>query len=417
MKAVFPNTKELASYSYLSQTIVFNEITRDGLNECIESPFDHNHIDNFKTLTHEITHYLDNITTLVGIKILQQSINALNVISQRELDEREFWKFITLRNTISKTKYDSYYKKLNTTVQTTRRAEDWAYRNTLGCRFDVNGRIDEGKPIIFCNFKCNDFEVARIPFSVEALFEINAMANEVYLHNRYLHSHDEDFQIVERSTFINSTYEWIYNKELLTYSVAAHLVAPIVTSGELVEIFLLAKLISTLSLNLPSSLYDHIKIPEYFRTTSHDRIRGFIENHDPNFTFICLVQNYIESGIMFTDFNYTTLINDLLSSSNLPPLEVIGLLVKDEMNTLRTEISDGNYTDILNNHMELAEDVLEERGIYGFFDEEFFSKFNINYFLTICEDEIVDQNFPVNHHDRVSIYEDHIFNFISACGY
>lgn len=402
-KSVFPNTIEVASYSYISQTIVFNDITRDSLDRCIKSPFDHKNISNYKTVTHEITHYLDNIATLVGNKILIQSINALNVISCDSLDEKEFWRFITLRNTIRKTTFDNYYKKINVKVQTTTRPEDWKYRNTLGCRFDIDGQIDELKPIIFCNFVCNGKDVARIPFSVEALFEINAMANEVYLHNRYLFSHGEDFQTVEKNTFLKSTYDWVYNKELLTYSVAAHIVAPIVETGELVEIFMLAKTISTMSLNLPSTLYQNLKVPEYFQAISIERLRGFIENYDPNFAFVCLVQNYIESGISFTEFNNTTLIDDLLSASNLPPLEVIGLMVSQEMNEISGGVSEGNYTEMYNNHMELSESILEERGIYGYFDEKFFSKFNLNYFLIICEDEVCDQNVPVTHHDRVAV--------------
>ncbi len=417
LKAVFPSTNELASYSYLSQTIVLNEIARNSLNECVKNPFDHNNIGNFKTISHEITHYLDNITTLVGKKILKDAINALNIISQERLDVGEFWRFITLRNTIRRTTYDNYYKKLNLSVQTTSRPEDWSYRNTIGCRFDVDGRIDEGKPIIFCNFNCNEVNVARVPFSIEALFEINAMANEVYLHNRYLYSHDLDFQTIEKITFLNSTYDWIYNKELLTYSVAAHIVAPIVDSRELVEIFLLAKLISTLSLNLPSALYKQIRWPEYFRETSIERIRGFIDSNDPNFAFVCLVQNYIESEMVYTDFNYTTLIDEILTASKLPHLNMIRFLVKAEMSDIRTEVTDGYYSDIYNNHTELADRILERRDIYGFFDENFFSDFNIDSFLTICEDEVMDQEFPINHHERVSVYEEHIFDFISACGY
>lgn len=124
-------------------------------------------------------------------------------------------------------------------------------------------------------------------------------------------------RIVEMAAFRREFEGLIYNHELIEYNAAAHTLAIIAGSKDLVLTYRLAASLSFIALNMDDQDFRRIKVPERFKIFGR-RNRVLLENHDRGFAFICMVFN---GGAFDGDEN--AYISNCLRESNLDSAEAI----------------------------------------------------------------------------------------------
>jgi hypothetical protein len=86
-------------------------------------------------------------------------------------------------------------------------------------------------------FKHRGTPFARVPFSIESLWETNAMWAEVNYHFELARQLEEEEMVVEANVMQKKYEEYLYNPKLFVYSVAAHLTSSFANIGDIYNAF------------------------------------------------------------------------------------------------------------------------------------------------------------------------------------
>lgn len=416
----FPNLSVQGYYDPLSQSIVFCELKRQDLMEVIRDPFNLDRIHKTKLIIHEVCHYLDHITTLKGQQLLASICDAFNALKNEDAHENELWRLVRLNKLVNSLKFEKYYKNLNEKTFQGGNIKDWTLKSTIGCRYDLDGKIDISKPIIFNTFSYRGEFVGRIPFSIEALWEASSMAVEALAQIKAIQNlNNSDQQIVAANLFIKESLDWIYNSELLTYSSAAHLVGISLNIDDIAVAFRIAKTLATISLNLPDEYIQQLKAPEYLELTE-ERKTAFLNSNDPSCLFYRLVRNLQESRENIMDENLVN-IEKILQINNLPEQQILEKAIENAMRKIGEDMLEGAHSyDFVKLHV-WGTALFQEIGLDGANEDP---QYLINLaqlpsMPIIFEEEDFDNenNILVNRYNHVSIMDDKIKEFIKACGY
>lgn len=415
---IFPNTTTIAMYNAYSQTIELSDIKRIRLNAIISNPMNIENIDDYSTLMHEVNNYFDNISTLRGLRLLASLYNAYNAIYKETQEEKNMWRIIYFNNSIRGMKFENYYKMVEKYACDSD-YRNWSFSQSIGFRYNYEGHLDFSKPIIFNRYDYKDNFVARIPISIESLWENSSIAVELSLKLKVIASLSDQYEkVIEINSLNKRTLEWIYNTDMLVYSNIAHSVAnSLVTDGDIYNTFMYTKKLASLSLNMPDKYFKSIKIPNFIkeRLTSED-INSFIENKDISFLFICLLYNIKESGLVKSIDNIID--NDsILRCSYLPSEEMLISEIKEEMKNLSEEIIDGYYKEDFLTLWEKGILFFDKRGIFNDFDYSTLTVQEIGDLPIMCRDEIFVDSKILNWCDEVKLLELRMKEFIEACGY
>ncbi|NOU86739.1 hypothetical protein GC102_13275 [Paenibacillus sp. LMG 31460] len=414
---IFPNVSVLASYNSLDQVIRFEELERSEFDKAIADPFNRSNVDNAALIIHETSHYIDHLATLNGQRFLLETYNAYHGILSG--DEQNYWHVAKLHKAIKKLKFQDYYKEFTTESLTTgKRHSDWSFANTFGQRFDADGISDPNRPIIFNNFKYMDNFVARIPLSVEALWEANAVAAEIQLHMAsIMQIKDQGERKVSEKLLENRFKEWIYTPELLTYSCATQLVSARLGLEDIYFAFVVTKALSSICLNLPDIYYHRIKMPQSLAIPAA-RKRGLKYSQDPSIMFYLMVVNIQESGENIL-VNGRVDTEKVLSINGLPSKKVLESEIESEIHQFASRkqlIGDFiiQYQSLVANGLALFRKI----GIDS-------SNSSLDYIdaakdtFNLCGiDEYMNEDSGIIR--RINIYEgikERLDNFILACGY
>ncbi len=397
--------------------MVFEEMSRESFNEAVNDPFNINHVENAALIAHETSHFIDHIATLNGQKMLLEIFNAFNAIESGE--ESNYWHIIQLKNTLRKTTFENYYKEyLNLHIMTDKNASNWSFRNTFGLRFDSTGRADPDKPIIFNAFKFKNEFIARIPLSLESLWEANAVSAEIQTHIASIHKiADNDVKLVSTRIMEKKYNDWIYTPELLTYSSATHIVSSYLKYGDLYRAFVATKAISSICLNMPEKYYHTIRIPQNLGLPSY-RVNSLLHSNDPTSLFYLMVLNIKESGedIFIDDVTIDT--EKILRINGLPDSIALKIEIMIEFHNIREQIIDGPYSEEfqkLNNNGFLLFQSIGVDSSKASFGYTQVAKGSMN----ICglEEFLDSENLVAS---RISNIDDRIHKldmFVNACGY
>ncbi|MCW1940895.1 hypothetical protein OMD49_21470 [Bacillus anthracis] len=272
---LFPNVMTQGYYDPMSQSIVYCSINRKDFNNILKDPLDLSRIDKARLLVHEITHFMDHLSTLHGQELLESICNSFNAIEHGT--EKDYHHMIKMNKQVRSLKFESFYKQLSDLHAIGGNEKDWEFRSSIGCRYNLNGEIDKTKPIIFSQFFYRKEFIGRIPLSIESLWETSAMATEVTLHSEaMLKLNDDDERIVASHEFIKHSYNWLYNSQLLTYSTAAHLTSGLLDISDIYTGLRLSKLLALISLNFPKEYVPVLKHGNYFNVDKDkDRKKHF----------------------------------------------------------------------------------------------------------------------------------------------
>ncbi|MCT6816260.1 MAG: hypothetical protein M3043_07610 [Lysinibacillus fusiformis] len=371
----FPNTTDLAAYHLTGQTLYFNTLSKLHFEELIQqfkkNKFEVSTMKSASLIVHEAAHYFDNLATLSGQQILLKNYNALN-----ELNSANNSSLIDYYNTLS------YWKHLHYMPKKLRKINDsdnrkWSYNIDSGIALDAFGNFT-GQVFLRSIFKYDKQFLCNVPFSIEALWETNAMWAEIaYQVLTLISCDDESTKIVGISELHRDLKKYIYNSELLVYSSAAHFVSSFLNYSDIYKAFIVSKALATISLNLPLKYYSKIKPTNQtiFREIPA-AILKFDKSLNPTVIYLILLENLVNSKVDFWLNGDQIDINKILKASNLPNKVILNQEIIKEMDNLNVKDPNGDYSELYNQN--------KEKGIF------LFSKFGIEGMLNCHPASLLD---------------------------
>jgi hypothetical protein len=341
----FPAINSLGGFSPLGNYIQLNqyEDEKDFLKSVEKPNLDKNR---FSVYIHELQHYYDHVGTLWGIKKLFKIYEAYDAVIRR--DEKLLYKLRDVEISFKRDYFLDYYTEKYEKIDGDFK-HMWKFQISSGLRFSFEGKVDESKPVPFIVFQSdNGQRVSRVPISVAALlettathFEFNFMINEALK----LEPQFRDIQIAELSKKFEKL---LYNSDLTLYTAAVHIVAVTLQVTDPVSAYWASSIFAKIALNIPSKLFEEVKIHRYFNSSDewHNRALAMLKNEDRGFLFYLLVVNYSDK---YDTLNIDDLtVEKILSASNMPSELKIEELIINEIKQLDLLIITGR--NIFNNH-------------------------------------------------------------------
>jgi hypothetical protein len=323
----FPNIDVLGKYEFLSQTVCANSLEMKHIENLINNPDDielKRKI--FGIFIHEITHWLDHTSTLWGQKFLIDIFNAFNAKENENIDE--LWRIQKLFSDLSRMQFADYYTVDGSAAKKPWNKKPWEYQFGCGLQFDRDGKISETHPFLFTKFSTSDNElIKRVPLSIISLLETNAVASELQLEIALLSLLKQEEFFIENKLIEQTYLKRLYNPELTVYSVATHCLANLAKIPD-ANAYFLSSALSTLCLNLPSQVFQLLKIPADVQEILGDRAKHMLNLQDRGFAFF-LIANYAPKD------NYSDILSWLesaVTSAGLPPIKQLEELALQEMN-------------------------------------------------------------------------------------
>lgn len=307
-------------------------------------------IESIKLFAHEGCHFIDHISTLSGLRMLEKIYSAINEFEYFNSELEAGRKRPTIDNIIAflelfcEWKQQSHSKVFNKLKSSNININDWEFNFSGDKMLNIRGE-ETNHPVLTVIFRSLNIPYAKIPFTMESLWETNAMYAELDYHRIALMSIDDDDQrLIEVTRFENTYKKYLYDPNLFVYSTAAHFTSSFANLGSIFDAFKLSKLLSDISLNLPFNYYDAIK------KTKGTLFRGLVnkflaESTDmqPTIVFMALLENIVEDG----DFNIGNFLNDIiididkiLRINNLPSKNILKKEIKLEMENINLQVND-----------------------------------------------------------------------------
>lgn len=332
-----PNYSPAGSYCFFSQCIFINSLEKSDLPNAInfELDVDKNHESFLKfapLLNHEVKHWYDAHSTLWGLKLLRNIYSCRSDLFEAEKSGigtqlPHFYKQMELRDSIEYIKFPEYYTTRYSTANTVR---PWKYDYSAGTLFSKHGKQTD-RPIFFTRFKNYKGDlIARVPFSLCALLEASAVAQELNTKVRIISSISDlvSKKVATNKLFDDSMSE-LYDENLVEYSVVAHKVANTFKIEDAIEAYNIAARTTRLILNLPNNvidLFDPEKLLSKNLLLFFDSYRCAVKYRDRGSLFSLLIDSlyckYQSTGIQVGNENLDELLEDLF-------LCHVGLRLKD----------------------------------------------------------------------------------------
>lgn len=322
---IFPNAKTLGLYDPFSQLITLKTVTQDEFKKFkIEAGVTPETIKNYSLYAHEITHWLDHVSTLWGQKNLVLLYNALNAKATNNFDE--FWRIKLYFDLCKSERHFDYYTEIYKN-ELIRENDLWGHSISVGSSFDKEGKIDHDKRIFFAEFFQRDrTKLARIPVTIASILEGRAIHNEFKVRFDIVNGIEDAFQRKFAENDLNDELFGIaFNPKLILYNAIFHLTASklsILDSRKLLE---LIHDLSNVALNMPEVEYKKLKSIKRDEPKLSDVYEKLIQQRDYGFLYYTLAENVIKP-------NQKTSIEDILRSSNLSEQATFNTKVKEEMN-------------------------------------------------------------------------------------
>ena len=357
---IFPAINTLGYYDSMSQIINLNSITREQFSKAKSGA----HIDeqSAKVLglyAHEITHWLDHISTLWGQKRLVLLFNALNAYATSSIDE--FWRVKLYCDTCITDDRLKYYQQIYHNASE-KSYDRWQVKISVGSTFDVYGKVNHNAPIVIARFNySNGTEIARSPLTIASILESKAIAREFYVRTQ---ATKEIQDIVNRESAKRAIQEdslkVMHNPQMVLYNVAFNTIAWRSNLIELDKIFNYAELLGNIVLNFPEASY--AKAIRYsVKNTEIDQIYAkLFSNRDLGFLFLSLIEN--GKTLMGGD---KVDLERILLASGIDNIDEMVNFINQEMEQLQSKLIDGPFKQFGYEMLERGTEVFNLKGIGG----------------------------------------------------
>jgi hypothetical protein len=165
--------------------------------------------------------------------------------------------------------------------------------------------------------------IARVPFSLCALLEASAVAQELNSKAIIINSiKDPVSRKIEGTKLAKSSYEELYDENLVEYSVVAHKVANAFSITDPIDAYNLSAKLVRLILNLPQSVIERLdpeKLLSHQFSAFFEAYSNVIKYQDHGALFSLFVDilfsNFQSKGIEVRAGNLDTLLNELFSQN------------------------------------------------------------------------------------------------------
>lgn len=374
--ASLPNYTTAGSYCFFSQCIFLNSLTAKDLPNAtqlkLEEADDHVQILKFAPLLHhEAKHWFDAHSTLWGLKIIQQIYSGRSDLYEAEklgisTPLNHFDKQMKLRDAIEFIKYPSYYNTQNSQANT---SSPWQYRFSSGLLFSKSG-MPSDRPIFFTRFLNVEQElIARVPFSLCAMLEASAVAQELNSKVIIIDSIKNPVsKALESKKLAENSYKELYDENLVEYSVVAHKVANAFSIVDPIEAYGLSAKLVRFILNLPQEVLHRLKpkvlLSQQF-SAFYEAYSNAVKYQDQGALFPFFVDvlfsNFQLKGIDVRAENLDSLLNELCSKNVGLTLSEIDDLTHTELaeicKPVGFELESGYVNSVLSQGLELYKDL------------------------------------------------------------
>ncbi|WP_322422514.1 hypothetical protein [Jeotgalibacillus haloalkalitolerans] len=353
----------------------FRDLTQHHLKALMEQidalNFEISTVKSAKLIVHEASHYFDHLVTLSGQEMLVKIYSALNeyeIINDAIINNKakpQAHNIINFLNTLKNWNHAKFANELSNGSHSPS-FQNWSYN------FETTGDLDifnkpSGEELLTVTFKYNDTPYVRVPFTMESLWETNAMWAEIIYQFELVRKLEGSARTVEAHLMQEEYEHYLYNPGLFVYSVAAHLVSSFINLGDIPSAFNLSKALCSISLNLPFKYYGQIKRTQgtIFKGQVN-RLLNNTTNLNPTFIFLALLENIVESGLDIIDLNneHGLDINKILAINNLPDKLVLNREILFEINELSLKVY-GPHTDLYTFQKNKGLECFEMFGIEG----------------------------------------------------
>jgi len=337
----FPNIGVLASYEPFSQIIHLNSITPIEFERAFKDRVYESRRKVVPLYFHELTHWVDHVTTLWGFEFLIKQFDAINARLGENVNE--MWRIVEWNKTVRRNYYGDYYSITYAAGLEPSDGQPWAWELTAGAIFDSKGIPNEKDPIAFTKFKNRaGADLCRVPFSISSLLEANAMAIEMGFEMRLIDELTGNDKVVEFALFKAKSIKTIYDPMLANYSAAAHLLANVTGVSDIFSAYKFASRMAGFCLNFPRQLFDNLRIPESFAAWGN-RNDAFKAQCDRGYLYMLLLAH--ARGLDFSD--YDAWFTSILERSGLPGIEEIRVRADEEIKVLVKSHIPGKASDRL----------------------------------------------------------------------
>lgn len=332
---IFPSVNTLGYFNPIGNFIYLDEFEDDAdFKKCSANPsLDKNR---FSVYVHEYQHYIDQISTLWGIKNIYKIYESFDAVFKN--NEFVFYKHRDLILNLKRDYFLDYYTVKYNHVEGDFKNR-WKFQIKSGIRFDFNGNVNEDFPIPFMTFASHDdILISRVPISVVSLLETTATNAEF----EYLISEavklDSPYREIQINAISKKLESKLYHPDLTLYSAAVHLTAVQLEITDPILGYKISSVFAKIALNLPSKLFSLLPITEELNSTTDwlNRSKKMIENQDRGFAFYLLLRNYTSKfgRLEGNEIN----VEDILFSSNLPNEKEVEELIKAEIHEIDIKV-------------------------------------------------------------------------------
>lgn len=264
--SIFPNTTVKGTYDFWSQVIILQSLEEQNILALQSatakgdtSQILHQAKEIFPLICHEYTHWLDNTSTIWGLDMICNIYSSYETWVKENnsgvFNEMEYHRKKSLADKMNLISFPKYY----TTLTAAENCRPWHFSYSMGKLFTKEGRVSS-YPIFFTRFSNqNGEQIARQPFSLSAVLETSATAQEFAATSALILSMAKGDDIfVEQKLFKDEALNTIYEPELTVYSVAAHHVANSFTITDVLEAYKISTILARFVLNFPDEMFSMI---------------------------------------------------------------------------------------------------------------------------------------------------------------
>ncbi len=428
-----PNYTVAGSYCFFSQCIELNGLESKDLLAFLDTSksIDENYQAILKfgpLLNHEVKHWYDAHSTLWGLRFLSDIYHCRNDLYEAELrgistELPHFNRQLDLFDKVQYIKLPQYY---STTNPKANNSSPWKYEFSAGIMFSKYGKPTD-RNLFFTRFTNKNGElIARVPFSLCALLESSAVAQEINAKARVIGMIDDPIsRKIEIDKLLKNTMTELYNENLVEYSVVAHKISNAFTISNAIEAYNIAAKLTRLILNLPDEVIMSLKP----KSMLHPNFENFIipyenalKHIDHGAVFSLLVDSlyteYQVKGLQVTSDNLDQLLGELFEKHlGLTLLEVFEKS-KDEVIKICTPVSFDLEKEYINSVFETGIKLHNDIGLIGShfinLDENLIPDFVLGDGAFVSQRGESQENFE-NRYFQLTDYFDYLSNFSKAC--
>lgn len=246
----FPNTSTLAYYDFLDQVININSLDLDKL-EAIKA---RSNFEKTKAILplcqHEYTHWLDNTSTLWGIKFLNTLYKTYDIE-----DCKVFLNGNNDFNNLQQSIFKLREHHINTSLNDN-------HENTIPWRYQYEYKVVNNHLKMIVNFLDSTYtRICSVPLTILSILESSAIGQELNMSMRLVFGLlDKGENIVEAKVFERELVQQIYNKNLTEYSVAVHIIANSIQTSDILFAYNICSVLGRFILNFPTKYFEKISL-------------------------------------------------------------------------------------------------------------------------------------------------------------